>query len=326
MHHRYVVREIILKYHRGEPLTDEEKAVLDAEMANLPADEVWKRIRSQVERKRAPVLRPWYVAAAVVVIAVGVYRYIDRRDKVVAPLAEAPVWRAVAPGHYHAELSGRDGVEVVDSAIGGQSAPYPVSLPDGSTVTLSYGSSIRYAKAFAERRVVLAGQAYFNVVKNDMKLFAVEIGNRTVQVLGTEFNWMHYPGVPDEITLIKGKIRLSIGPFQQELKPAERAVIHEGSPVRVRVDQLRDPGETVAWMSARPSIKFDSTDLYTVIQRLAQYYQVGFYVDPDLRTGRPIDGVINLQRPLQQNLDQIGEVIKDYAHIERKNGIIEVTD
>jgi hypothetical protein len=330
MNHDYLVREIILKYHRGETLTDEEQAILDTEMAQLPADKVWERIRSHLEKNDAAVIRPWYArwpavtagAAAVVVLIAGVvYRSRSGSERV---LAMQPVWRMVAPGHYSTEVTGPEGVVVIDSAGGRQSVPYPVLLPDGSQVTLSYRSSVRYVKSFVKREVGLLGQGCFDVIRNE-KPFEVAAGNRIVEVLGTQFNWMHYPGVPDEITLRSGKIRLVMGKFQKELQPAERAVIDEGATTRVRVQKMERPEESMAWTSDRPSIKFDSTDLYTVIQRMAQYYQVGYYVAPGLRTGSPITGVVDLGRSLEENLAPIREMTKGYADVEDNNGMIEVT-
>ena len=68
MNHHYLVLEIVLKYHRGEPLTAEEQAILDAELANLPSDKVWDRVRAHIETtgevrettREVRVIRPWY--------------------------------------------------------------------------------------------------------------------------------------------------------------------------------------------------------------------------------------------------------------------------
>jgi FecR protein len=337
MDHHYLVREIILKYHRGETLTDEEQKILDGVMANLPSDKVWERVRSHVEGKReGQVIRPWYIrwpmvtagaaaaAAVIMLVSVGLYRYQGHSGSPSGTLAIQRVWRTVAPGHYHRELAGPEGITVVDSASGGQADPYPVTLPDGSKVTLSYGSSIRYAQTFAERKVSMSGQVFFDVAK-DERPFMVESGNTTVQVLGTRFNWMHYPGVPDEITLLDGKVRLSRGNFGQELTRAERAVIHEGNPIRVKVERMEGPEKTVAWMHTH-SIVFDSDDLYQVIQRMAQYYQVGFHVVKELQNGRPVSGILDLERPLAENLAPIAYMLKEYAHVEETNGMIEVTN
>jgi hypothetical protein len=325
MNHHYLVREIILKYHRGEPLTAAEQTILDAEIAKLPSDKVWERVRSHIEsRREEAVIRPWYsrwpavtagAAAVIVLIAGGVYRYQARPNRT---LAMQPVWRTVAPGHYH-----EDGAVIIDSAGAGQSNPYRVNLPDGTTVTLSYGSSVRYAKAFGERKVILAGQAHFDVAKN-VHPFIVESGKTSVEVLGTQFNWMHYPGVPDEITLLSGKIRLARGNFQQDLVPAERAVIREGNPVRVSVRKMARPEEAVAWMGARRTIVFDSTDLDVVIQRMAQYYQVGYSIDPGLKTGRLVTGIVNLEWSLEENLKPVREILKEDASVNITNGMIKI--
>ena len=340
MNHSTFIRDIILKHHRGEPLTKEEQAILDHEMAQLPAGKVWERIRSHVERDHGAVIRPWYTrwpamtaaaAAVAAFVAVGLYRYQQdrggRAGKAGAGVVMAmqPVWRPVAPGHYYAELAGPEGVIAADSAGGGQSVPYPVALPDGSTVTLSYRSSIRYVKAFVRRTVDLSGEACFQVARKEAAPFAVKTGEVVVDVLGTEFNWMHYPGVPDEVTLLTGKIRLSVGKLCRELRPAERAVIREGSPVPVQVAKMRTPAEALAWMDPQPSIKFDNTDLYTVIERLAQYYNVGFSVAPELRSGSPITGTLFLRWSLEQNRARLAEMLQGYAQIKVAAGMIEVT-
>jgi hypothetical protein len=67
------IREIILKYHRGETLTADEQATLEVEMAQLPADEVWERIRNTIEERRNVMAnRPWYVRWCI-----RIYRFIS---------------------------------------------------------------------------------------------------------------------------------------------------------------------------------------------------------------------------------------------------------
>jgi len=329
MDHHYLVREIIMKYHRGEPLTADEQAVLDAEMAKLPADKVWERVRAHVESGGGvrSFNYKWIAAASVIVLVIsaGLYRYVMRSKRGPMDAAVARIWKVVAPGHFYQETAGPEGIEVLDSASGGQAAPYAVDLPDGSKATLSYASSVRYKKEFGERKVVLSGQVNFDVAK-DRRPFVAEAGKTRVQVLATHFNWMHYPGIDDEITLLDGKVLLSRGGLQRQLAPAERVVIHEGSPVRVQVRKLARPEETVAWMGRRPAVVFDSTELYVVVQRMAQYYNRDFRVDPGLQSGKPVSGILELERPLADNLAPINEMLKAYdAHAEEKDGIIAVT-
>ena len=122
------LHEIILKYHRGEPLTEEEQAILDVEKASLPSERVWERVLSHVEARREkgkvrPLYRVLSGAAAVVALVLiggGIYLYLGHdSDRKLAAVQR--VWKTVAPGHFYQELEGPEGIEVVDSASNGQS-------------------------------------------------------------------------------------------------------------------------------------------------------------------------------------------------------------
>ncbi|CAL1518826.1 FecR domain-containing protein [Chitinophaga sp. MM2321] len=92
-------------------------------------------------------------------------------------------------------------------------APEKTILPDGSTVWLNAGSSIRYASNFIlnKREVFLDGEAYFDVKHDEAHPFLVHVGNVVIKVLGTEFNVQAYPHEGRiETTLIKGKVQVQI--------------------------------------------------------------------------------------------------------------------
>jgi len=63
-------------------------------------------------------------------------------------------------------------------------------LPDGSRVCLNSGSSISYPDHFdgSARKVLLTGEAYFQVVKNKKAPMVVSAGNVNLKVYGTSFN------------------------------------------------------------------------------------------------------------------------------------------
>lgn len=65
-----------------------------------------------------------------------------------------------------------------------------LSLPDGSKVWLNAGTSIKYPVSFNEdiREVILDGEAYFEISKNEDIPFRVSAGNHKIEVLGTKFN------------------------------------------------------------------------------------------------------------------------------------------
>jgi ferric-dicitrate binding protein FerR (iron transport regulator) len=63
-------------------------------------------------------------------------------------------------------------------------------LTDSSKVTLNENTRLQVAKAYGkkERRLELAGEAFFEVEPNSEKPFIVETGNALIKVTGTSFN------------------------------------------------------------------------------------------------------------------------------------------
>lgn len=65
-----------------------------------------------------------------------------------------------------------------------------VTLPDGSIVILNRNTRISYPGTFSkgERNVTLAGEAFFDIVRDEASPFTVDAGKARVRVLGTSFN------------------------------------------------------------------------------------------------------------------------------------------
>lgn len=86
-----------------------------------------------------------------------------------------------------------------------------LELPDGSTVWLNSGSSLKFPAKFANdlRQVELVGEAFFDIVHNPEKPLFVKAGDIQVKVHGTEFNVLAYE--EDEkigVTLKSGSISI----------------------------------------------------------------------------------------------------------------------
>jgi len=87
-----------------------------------------------------------------------------------------------------------------------------IILPDGSMVFLNAESTISYEKTFAsnERRVILDGEAFFDVTKNPNKPFIIETLGAEVKVLGTSFNVnANLPNKQVEVFVKTGLVLLS---------------------------------------------------------------------------------------------------------------------
>ncbi len=110
-----------------------------------------------------------------------------------------------------------------------------ITLPDGSTIWLNAGSSLKYSNEFGRknREVHLSGEAFFDVFHDPSLLFQVLTSELTIKSYGTTFNVKSYPDEGTiETTLIEGSIgitRSSTGSAKKDevlLEPNQRVVYY----------------------------------------------------------------------------------------------------
>lgn len=85
-------------------------------------------------------------------------------------------------------------------------------LPDGTRVKLNAGSTLTYPEQFIDeqRKIILSGEAYFNVAKDSLKPFRVLSGSIVTEALGTEFYVSNYSGHDSTVVaLTEGKVKIS---------------------------------------------------------------------------------------------------------------------
>ena len=156
---------------------------------------------------------------------------------------------------------------------------YDVVLEDGTRVWLNADSRLKYPVVFpgSERRVILEGEAYFKVKREENRPFSVEMGGNCIEVLGTEFNVRYYPEENKQITtLVSGKVKfISEGNKSLVLSPGEQAVLtHEGILSCTSVDVTL----YTAWKDG--NFVFRKQRLEEVLKTLARWYDVDvFYED-----------------------------------------------
>lgn len=117
-----------------------------------------------------------------------------------------------------------------DSSIVAADTRSKVVLPDGTTVFLNIGSKIDYDKGFngKERKVILTGEAYFDVAHNPEKPFIVHTSTADIRVYGTQFNVKNYDEEAWETTLLTGKVEVLVNNAAKErfiLKPSQKLSI-----------------------------------------------------------------------------------------------------
>lgn len=162
---------------------------------------------------------------------------------------------------------------MVSTPRGGQ---YQLVLPDGTKVWLNAASSLKFSGnliAAGERRVILKGEAYFEVFKDKRRPFVVESMGQKVEVLGTHFN---VSANPDEsaikTTLIEGCVQVSQEGTKNAkiLKPNQQSIITAGL-AQIKVEDV-DPESVLAWKNGY--FMFDDEDLESIMQKVAKWYDV----------------------------------------------------
>lgn len=152
-----------------------------------------------------------------------------------------------------------------------------VALPDGSTVLLNYGSTIKVEDNFnaKARRVFLEGEAFFTIQPDTKRPFTVITTYSQTTALGTSFKVKDVPGKKSaNIMLATGKVKVVSATKQKEqqefiLTPGNQLTINQSGntiPATFSQQQLAD------WRNIQ--INFEAADLATIIREVEYYYGV----------------------------------------------------
>lgn len=151
---------------------------------------------------------------------------------------------------------------------------YKLVLEDGSRVWLNSASELRYPVRFTDknRQVILEGEAYFEVARNEARPFIVKAGGQQVEVLGTSFDVTAYPGEPGiYTTLLHGSVEVSGEEGKQLLKPGQQAIYTAKG---IEVKEV-NAALYCSWIQDR--FVFVSEELEAVARKLERWYDVSFF-------------------------------------------------
>jgi ferric-dicitrate binding protein FerR (iron transport regulator) len=152
----------------------------------------------------------WYSAAAVILLAIGLFSY-----------------------HYFLP-SGPDKKVLAINWLHKTTQPTKksvVTLSDGTVVTLNSATTITYPDRFGDsiREVYLDGEAYFDVSKDPQHPFIIHAGKMNIRVLGTSFNVKSYQNESlSEASLISGSVEVTLNDRPSDriiLKPKEKLIV-----------------------------------------------------------------------------------------------------
>ncbi len=197
---------------------------------------------------------------------------------------------------------------------------YSLVLSDGSRVWLNAGTELTFPAVFGEkeRKLLLKGEAYFEVLKDTARPFIVESLHNRVEVLGTRFNVSAYEETAAvKTTLLQGSVRVSNGKKELILQPGEQAV----SEIVTLAKRKVDTQSIVAWVNG--VFEFENMSLGEITDQLGRWYDVDFlFMDPTLRE-ITFTGAATRYRELDFVLRRLEELA--HVHFHRQDKMIKVS-
>lgn len=145
-----------------------------------------------------------------------------------------------------------------------------LSLADGTSITLNQGTELIVCEGYnsTQRRVILNGEAYFNVAKG-AKQFVVSAGNKEYIVHGTSFNILSFKGDNFAIvTLHSGSLEAKVDSESYMLTPGEELQIDDSANSISK--RVVDTSVSTGWMSKQ--LKFSCLPLKFVAKQLSHKY------------------------------------------------------
>lgn len=189
--------------------------------------------------------------------------------------------------------------------FGGQ---YRLTLQDGTNVWLNAGSSLRFPASFPgkERKVILTGEAYFEVAKDQSRPFYVTVNDAsgapmTVRVLGTHFNINAYPDEQQHIvTLLEGSVKVGCGKADALLTPGKKAILNRASG-KINIKD-GDTEAAIAWKNGY--FLFDNEKIEGVMKQISRWYNVEITYQGDV-SGKAIGGSLSRSKNVTEVLSML---------------------
>lgn len=191
-----------------------------------------------------------------------------------------------------------------------------LELPDGTQVWLNGNSELTYSNgSFGkdDRTVVLTGEAFFDVVKNEKIPFIIQAGPVNITVKGTAFNVKAYPREESiETSLVRGLVEITTDDDPDRkilLKPNEKIIIPVGKTragaavvnnddssaaaslfTITKLKTLPGGPAEIAWIN--PRLVFDNESFAAIAPRMESWFNVHIHFSDEEIKSKRFSGVI----------------------------------
>lgn len=296
----------------------------------------------------------WKVAAAVAAITLGVWLFYasdlsgllgGRHPEPSLSSRASRDLNDVAPGKNTAMLTlsngevinldtNRNSVVVADSvtsvtmltASTPRGGTYQLVLSDGTKVWLNAGSKISFSSQFngKQRKILLEGEAYFEVAHSKAKPFVVESEGQKVEVLGTHFNVNAYKDESEvKTTLLEGSVEVSSeakSGMRYRLKPGQQSLFRswENGAAQLQTIEVH-AAEAIAWKEG--NFIFNDEDLESILRKVARWYDVDIVYESK-PAGVSLLGAVSRSKNVSAVLNALEQTGKVHFRIEGRRIVV----
>ncbi len=255
---------------------------------------MWEKIKSRTgavtaapRRKTKVFIWRWAagVAASVLVVLAGLAVFKSQKEERVSQYADT----TEKPAGWITKHNPSD-------------RPEHIRLSDGSMAVLDPGGTLLFPEEFegTERKVVLTGDAFFEVSRMPEKPFFVYTGNLVTKVLGTSFHIKANSEKGVSVEVVTGRVAVferapdpdkeaSVKTEEVILSPNQKVVYfedrHELITSLVDNPRMLPKPEKVP---APPSFVFEEVPMHTVLSQLGEAYGISIELENGLQKNCPL--------------------------------------
>ncbi|WON96840.1 FecR family protein [Sphingobacterium sp. UGAL515B_05] len=341
----------LLESFRDAKNIEEDLIFLD----NLDEDRAWHKIQ-HVSAKAKRNYRPFLRAAAILVILLGtaLFYILQQKGRVLEKVAIVhPVKGDISPAQSGALLVLADGsimpLEKSNKAVDPKIVAlthkdsvdqlnnpkaetriqfntlvvpkgnfYKLNLEDGTQVWVNANSQLKFPVKFKEneRRVILEGEAYFEVAHDAERPFVVESRGSEVKVLGTHFNINAYSSNV-RTTLSSGRVQVSHSGNVIVLEPGEYANLKDDLLSKGKADLDHD----LSWHNNQ--FYFKKETIVEIASTLSKWYDVQVRFKKDVALDKVYNGNFKRDVKLSEVLEMLTYVCDLKFELQGKELIVE---
>ena len=248
-------QSIILAWDQSGKLNAKPKVDLDEAFSKLDEKIISSAKTPRQAAKTRRINRRWLSIAAgitfLLIAGIGLYNYLNEDNRTI----------------YYSEM--RTGDERKS-----------IVLLDNTRINLNKNSFLKYPKNFSgkERRIILEGEAFFDVIHNPESPFIVETKEGETKVLGTSFNVRAYSEeVETKVQVVTGQVQFKTAGTKDKvlLKPGNVGVYNKENKALQKKEQALP--NKLSWHTRR--LEFVETPLEEVLKAVENLYDVKFELE-----------------------------------------------